>query len=74
MEFIADQITDLKEGERLVIIPDHQLVYRADANNHLSITLESLDSKLEKLIGAIVYFVTKTNGSINLKVGSIRVH
>ena len=69
--FTASCMEDMREGERLVIIPDHNLVYRVDSENRLSTTFQYLFKKLESLLGATVYDVNKVNSRFDIRVGKI---
>lgn len=74
MNFTADMMSGLKNGERLVILPEVNLAYFVNSDNNMATTEKLLKYRFERgdlKIGDTVYVASSDNGHINMSVGRI---
>ena len=74
MNFTANMMSGLKNGERIVILHEANVAYFVDSDNNMATTKKLLKDKFERgilKIGDTVYVASSDNGHINMSVGRI---
>ena len=74
MNFTAEIMSELRDGETIILFPNSKLVYYVDSDNNVAITKESLKDKVNRNIlklGDPIYIVMKLNNFISMKIGRL---
>ena len=74
MNFTAEIMSELRDGETIILFPNSKLVYYVDSDNNVAITKESLIDKVNRNIlklGDPIYIVMKVNDFISMKIGRL---
>ena len=74
MNFTAEIMSELRDGETIILFPNSKLVYYVDSDNNVAITKESLKDKVNRNIlklGDPIYIVMKVNDFISMKIGRL---